>query len=498
MRNSIYRLTFTLVAIGLILTAALSGCKKDEYNTSPDFRLEFSTDSVKFDTVFTTVGSATHVLKVYNKENSYVHIKNVRLLNDPNNSYRINVDGLPSESLTNIEIGPKDSIFIFIEVTVTPNSNDLYPYVEGKIEFQTNGSIQSVDLVAWGWDAIFYVPNKFPTNGLPNYRLISDDLGATVTWTAEKPIVIYGYLVVDSLQKLVIEPGAQVFLHQGAGLWVYKDGNIKALGTLEEPIVFQGDRLEPFYADQPGQWDRIWINEGSSDNVFEHVEIKNNFIGLQCEPLPFNENASTTVSSNTLRLKNVNIWNNSIAGILSRNYRIKGQNLVVSSGGQYLLAGLGGGSYNFDNCTFANNWRYSTRQTPSVFLTNMLPVSSTEVAVLEITASKFRNCIVYGNGLNEIGLDMDDAEGVVPINLKFENTLVKAEQQVMEPILDYFIGATYVGPNPGFIDFANRDFHLSPNAFVIGKGQYIGGLSTDFDGNPYANPPAIGAYEFVE
>src|SRR5690554_3421015 len=292
------------------MTVVLSGCKKDNYNTSPDFRLAFSTDSVKFDTVFTTVGSATQMIKVYNRENAYVHINNVRLLNDPNNSFRINVDGLPGDHLTEIEIGPKDSIFIFIEVTVTPNADALYPFVEGKIEFETNGNKQSVDLVAWGWDAIFYVPDVFPTNGLPNYSIISDDPGGTVTWTAEKPIVVYGYLVVDSLQTLVVEPGAQVFFHQGAGLWVYRGGNIKAIGTLEDPIVFQGDRLEPFYADQPGQWDRIWINEGSVNNVFEHVEIKNNFIGIQCEPLPFDESAVITVSSNTLSLKNVHIWNN--------------------------------------------------------------------------------------------------------------------------------------------------------------------------------------------
>lgn len=497
MRNSIYRLTFTLVAIGLVMMAALSGCKKDDYNTSPDFRLEFSTDSVKFDTVFTTIGSATHVLKVYNKENSYVNIQNVRLLNDPNNSYRINVDGLPGEDLNNIEIGPKDSIFIFIEVTVNPNSNDLYPYVEGKIEFETNGSKQSVDLVAWGWDAIFYVPDVFPTNGLPDYRLISNDPTGTVTWTAEKPIVVYGYLVVDSLQKLIIEPGAQIFFHQGSGLWVYRGGNIKAQGTLEEPIVFQGDRLEPFYANQPGQWDRIWINEGSADNIFEHVEIKNNFIGIQSEPLPFNNPIPPPVSSNTLRLKNVKIWNNSIAGILSRNYRIQGQNLVISSGGEYLLAGLGGGTYNFDNCTFANNWKFSTRQTPSVFLTNILPISSTEVAISDILSSKFRNCIIYGNGLNEIGLDIDKAGGQVTVNLMFENTLIKAEEEVMQPILDYFLGS-FVGPSPGFVDFGNGDFHLIPDAFVIGKGQNITGLANDFDGNPYANPRAIGAYEFFE
>lgn len=484
------------ILIVVMVVAFLAACKKDTYNTSPNFSLEFSTDSLKFDTVFTTIGSATHVLKVYNRENSYVNIKNVRLFNDPNNSYRINVDGLPGDVHTDVEIGPKDSIFIFVEVTVEPNSNELYPYVEGKIDFEVNGNVQSVKLVAWGWDAIFYVPDVFPTNGLPNYSIISDDPNAAITWTAEKPIVIYGYLVVDSLQSLTIEPGTKIFFHEGSGLWIYRDASIKAQGTLEEPIVFQGDRLESFYAEQPGQWDRIWINEGSQNNIFEYVIIKNNFIGIQVEPLPFNNPVPPPVSNNTLQLKNVVIRNNSIAGILSRNYKLKGVNTVISSGGEYLLAALGGGSYNFDNCTFANNWRFSTRQTPSVYLSNVLPVSSTEAAVYEIKSSRFRNCIVYGNGLNEIYLDMDGDE--VDVNLKFENCLLRAEESEIEPILEYFFDS-YVGHNPGFTDFGIGDFTLREDAFVIGKGKTIPGLSNDILGHPYANPPAIGAFEyFVE
>lgn len=478
--------------------ASLSGCKKDEINTSPDIRLTFSTDSVKFDTVFNTVGSATQALKVYNNDDSYVNISKVSLLNDANNSYRINVDGLPGDNLENIEIGPNDSIYIFIEVTVEPDANILYPFVEGKIQFETNGNKQTVNLVAWGWDAIFYVPDVFPTNGLPNYTIISDDPTATVTWNAEKPIVVYGYLVVDSLQKLVVEPGTQVFFHQSSGLWIYRGGNIVAEGTLEEPIVFQGDRLESFYDEQPGQWDRIWINEGTESNVFKHVLIKNNFVGIQCETLPFNNPSPVFVASEPLKLDNVVIRNTSIAGILSKNYKIDANNVLMSSGGQYLLAGTGGGSYNFDNCTFANNWKFGTRQTPSVFLTNLAAVSSTEVEVRPITTSRFRNCIIYGNGINEIGLDFDLSFPEASVDLNFANCIIRAEEEVINPILEYFDGTTYVGQQPGFVDFSGGNFQLTPGAFAIGKGQNISSLNTDLIGKPYANPPAIGCYEFLE
>src|SRR5690606_6010106 len=152
-----------------------------------------------------------------------------------------------------------------------------------------------------------------PTNGLPPYRIINTTPGSTTTWTKDKPIVIYGYAVVDEFTKLVIEAGTNIYLHEGSGLWVYQNASIEVNGTLEEPVVFQGDRLEQFYQDQPGQWDRIWINEGSDDNIFTHTIIKNSFIGIQAETLPFGGNNNTT-SSNKLKLENCRIYNTSVIG----------------------------------------------------------------------------------------------------------------------------------------------------------------------------------------
>ena len=497
-----YPLAF-LVFLTLTGLFLLSGCRDDSYDTSPDLRLRFSTDSVKFDTVFTTVGSATHIFTVYNDADSYVNIGQVKLNNDANNSYRINVDGISGSAINDVEIGPRDSIFVFVEVTVQPDADALYPFVEGNVEFVTNGNSQQVKLVANGWDAIFYTPSRFPVNGLPDYTLI-DTLNptATVTWTKEKPIVVYGYLVVDSLQSLIIEPGTQVFFHQGSGLWIYRDGNISAEGTVEEPIVFQGDRLEPFYEEQPGQWDRIWINESNDpnrDNVFKNVVIKNNFIGIQAETLPFNSDPDPGLSANSLKLKNVVIRNNSIASVYSRNYRVEGDNLSLSSSGQYLLAGIGRGKYTFNQCTFANNWTFGTRQTPAVYLSNLVAVSSTQVQAFPIAQSTFRNCIVYGNALNELELDFDTGGGQVPIDLTFNSCLIRGEEEVLEPYAPFFTGTIYVGQNPGFVDFAEGDFHLIPEAFVRDKGVNAPGLPPDdLDGVPYSAPRPLGCYTLVE
>ena len=478
------------------IMATLSGCKKDEFNNSPDVRLTFSTDSVNFDTVFNTVGSATYMLKVYNNEDDYVNISRIKLNNDANDSYRINVDGLPGADFRDVEIGPDDSLFIFVEVTVTPDADQLYPFVEGDITFTTNGNEQDVKLVAWGWDAIFYVPTVFPTNGLPDYTLIdNDDPQAEVTWTAEKPIVVYGYVVVDSLQTLNIEPGTEMFFHSGAGLWVYRYGNIKAEGTLENPIIFQGDRLEPFYAEQPGQWDRIWINEGDEDQVFEHCIIKNNFIGIQAETDPFLDNVPPGVSDNELVLRNVTIRNNSIASIFSRNYRIDGENVQMSRGGQYLLAGTGGGAYNFRQSTFANNWNLTVRQTPAVFITNIIQANSTLYSY-DIGSSEFENCIIHGNGFNELGFDLDE-NPELDIELIFDHCLVRGEEEELTPYLHYFDTA-FIGNDPGFVDFSGGDFRLRSDAFSIGEGKFLSSPVTDIIGTPYSTPRPLGCFEYIE
>ncbi len=503
LKNPVYKFVFfflLFVAVGAVL---LSGCKKDNYDTSPDLRLSFSTDSVVFDTVFTTVGSATQWLKVYNNANSYVSIEEIKLSNDPNNSYRMNVDGISGTDLHDIEIGPNDSIFVFVEVTVEPGENALYPFVDGSIEFTTNGNNQKVDLVAWGWDAIFYTPSRFPTNGLPDFTLIDTiNPNATVTWTEEKPIVVYGYLVVDSLQTLIVEPGTQVFFHKSSGLWVYRGGNIKAEGTPEEPIIFQGDRLESFYDEQPGQWDRIWINENSDpskDNIFKNVLIKNNFIGIQCETLPFNNPTEPGLSSNSLKLDNVVIRNNSIASIYSKNYRIDANNVSLSSGGQYLLAGTGAGQYNFDQCTFANNWTFGTRQTPALYLTNLVAVNSTDVYEYSIENSQFRNCIIYGNGINELNFDFAFDDPSITVDLALTNCLIRGEEEVLQPFSTYLTGTNYVGQDPGFVNFPDGDFHLNADAFVRDKGGSFTGLpQSDLDGVQYSNPRPIGCFTFVE
>ena len=215
-----------------------------------------------FDTVFTTIGSTTQHLKVYNPYDQKVLISSVKLAKAETSNFRLNVNGVSSNEVKNLEIAPFDSLYIFVEVTIDPNGQNLPLVVKDSIEFVTNSNPQDVDLVAWGQD----------------FKLVKGKIPKNTIWTNEKPYLVYTDAYVDSISSLTIQAGTKVYFHKEAGLHV--EGRVVAKGTVENPIIFHGDRLETVYSNVPDQWDGISLYPGSKNNEFSNVEIKNANIGL--------------------------------------------------------------------------------------------------------------------------------------------------------------------------------------------------------------------------
>ena len=100
-----------ILLFSLILSALLVSCTdKEEFSSDPTVRLAFSVDSVAMDTIFNNVPSRTYDFWVYNKSNSGVRIKEVRLNNPSLSGYRVNVDGDYVDSVAyDFEIRKEDS-----------------------------------------------------------------------------------------------------------------------------------------------------------------------------------------------------------------------------------------------------------------------------------------------------------------------------------------------------------------------------------------------------
>lgn len=455
----------------------LFACRKDVPITDSSAKLEFSQDTLIFDTVFTTIGSTTEWLKVYNPHNRAIIISNIYLAGGNSSNFRMNVDGIPTPSEQDIEIKANDSIFIFVEVTVDPNGANNPLIIKDSIIFETNGNIQDVDLVAWGQDAYFYA-----------YAIFQD-----YTLTNDKPHVFYGYGIVDTLYTLTIEEGTQVHFHKNSGLVVLNEASLIINGTKDDPVVLQGDRLEYSYSEIPGQWGHsylggIWLSSTSKDNVINYAIIKNGNIGLQVDSF-FNANP-------TLTLTNTIITNMSGVALYALGSDVLAENCVFANCGQYVVAlAIGGRSYQFKHCTFANYWGYATRQNPLLLLNNYYEDANKNIILRDLQNTYFGNCIIYGNLTEgeEIGLDEDPGAA---FDYQFDYCLMRDEQDVSG---GKFTNITKnVLSNPVFNDPAENDYHLIDQSAAIDKGSVgvMGALTIDLDGNNRGAAPDLGAYEY--
>lgn len=484
-----------------------SSCRNDFETVPSSGKLVFSKDTVYLDTIFTNIGSSTYNLKVYNNSKEDIHIPSLRLGQGESSHYRLNVDGMPGKVFDNVQILAKDSIFIFIETTYdinnTPSATNQFLYTD-QILFDTGANQQKVELVTLIQDAVFLYPEKYAdgttevlvlgsgdeTVEIPGFYLDDDHL----TFTNEKPYVIYGFAAVPSNKTLTVEAGARVHFHAESGIMVAQNATMKSLGmpsadkeAMENEVIFQGDRLEPNFANVPGQWAYIRLTSGSINNEFHHTTIKNSMVGLIVEDC-------------SASLSNVQIYNSSNIGLLARTGNIYGENMVINNSGQASLALQLGGSYEFNHSTFANYWTQGFRSFPSVLIENFLETNE-YLFVSDLVKADFTNCIIYGNDQREIGLIKSDEAAY---NFNFTNSLIRFEdphgQFSEHPLYDFADYDLYTdnvfNVDPVFQDSQKNNFNIEQgNSGAENIGRSGVPPAIDLNGKPRSTPPDAGAYE---
>ena len=390
----------TIIILVTLLILTLS-CRKDFSTVESYGNLSFSKDTVYLDTVFTNIGSATYNLKVYNNSSKNISVPKITLANGTNSFYRLNVDGVAGGYFEDINILANDSLYIFIETTIDYNTvtNPIYT---DKILFDNGNNLQDVDLVTLVQDATFIYPNRNETTfNIDSLQLEGENSiygrflnDSELTFTNEKPYVIYGYAAVKNNKKLTIDAGAKIYFHNNSGLIIDNNGSLQINGTFDNKVVFEGDRLSFDYHDIAGQWGTIWIRKGSLNNEINYTEIKNASIGILIDSI-----GSDTKP--TLKINNSEIYNSASYGMLAKQSNIEANNLVIGSSGASSFSGTSGGSYSFTHCTFANYWNEDIRTSPTVYISNSSNSfdENTEVLTTLINPLKvsFTNCIIDGD-----------------------------------------------------------------------------------------------------
>jgi hypothetical protein len=526
---------YSIVLFFAILFSLVS-CRKD-FDTVPSTgKLEFSKKTVYLDTVFTNIGSSTYMLKVYNRSSDDITIPSIALAKGNASRYRLMVDGKTGVDIDNngvgngkifqnVEVLANDSLFVYIETTVNiaeANTTDML-YTD-EILFDSGAYQQKVNLVTLIQDAIFLYPERYPdgnngyvyeglqlvdsdpTSKIYGFELNENDPinGNELHFTKTKPYVIYGYAGVPATKTLIIDKGARIHFHDLSGIFVKKGGSIQINGEistdmkkLENEVIFEGDRLEPDFAEVAGQWGIIYLAPGSTNNIINHATIKNATVGIFVDI----QDATTT----TTQIKNTQIYNTSNYGIVARNGKINGENIVINKAGKSSLACIYGGSYDFIHCTFANYWQGSTRQTPTVYLDNTYKQDNT-LFITNLVKANFTNCIIYGPNNIEIGLNNDNSAS---FNFNIKNTLIKfndVNNLFTSSLYDFvkkpntfnnIIGNGDNANDPRFKEASKNNLRIKFDSPAKAKGDPVFTIAQDADGKTRTSPPDLGAYEHL-
>lgn len=509
MKKSLYFL------ISLICILLWSSCRKDfDFEPAQNSQLSFSSDTIFLDTLFTNIRSSTKILKVYNNSNDDISISQVKLRRGTDSKYQLNIDGLPNDdsSITttsgkvfeNVEILAKDSIFVFVEATIDPTTDeiDLENNYLDELQFQTSNGLREVQLFTKVIDADFsfnenpdrqFITEQRDEKGdfivLKGYNLKDSELDIT----KDKARVIYGNAVVPTGKTLTINAGSRIHFHRDSGLIIEDGANLTVIGEIsptdtdnpfKNGVIIEGDRIDEDFDNLPAQWNFIWIRKGGKA-TFTNTIIKNATSGI------FIEGNGNEVTPN-LVLENVQVYNSQTVGIQSNASFISGSNVVINQSGRSSINVEEGGTYNFTHSTFSNTFSFGASSQSAIVLNNT-PKKESDVVTTDLGVT-FVNCIISGNKSDEIKVTNSNEAS---FSSTFENCLINLRSN--SPELDTENTAQFINcifnEKPKFQNTSLNMLQIEDESPANGKAKFI--IGTDLIGTQRIAPSDIGAYESI-
>lgn len=477
----------TPLFLSLAVALGFQACDDTEsFTTDRSAFLLFSTDTIRFDTVITTIGSSTRQMMVYNRNADGIRIASVRLKKAGATPFRVNVDGSYLEPENgarafDFEVRTGDSIRVFAEVTMPQKGQDEPVAMNDTLIFTLESGVeQGVILSAVGQDA---------------YIWYGKVIGRDTLLKAGRPVVIYDSLSVKEGVTLSMAPGVRLFFHDGANLCVH--GRVVAEGTKENPVVFRGDRTDRMfdylpYDNTPSRWGGIRLFEESSDNRFVYADIHSASYGIKCD------SASTEVLK--LTVENSIIHNVGGEGLGLYHCRSQVVNTQISNTLGNCVSVVGGWS-EFVHCTIAQFYPWDASRGAALFLANkwlQLPYP--------LEQAHFLNCLVTGYADDVVMGNLDDEDDTV--DYLFGNCLLRTE-----PSDDTvrFVKVVYDRPEElrewkdQFVLFDTDnflyDFRLQPSSPALNAGAREWAETSPFDrygvGRLEDDAPDAGCYEYV-
>lgn len=453
-----------------MLAVVIVACNDDtDFSTDFNHKLFFSTDTIRFDTLFTTLSSSRDGAVVYNFNDKDLRILSVELAGGESSAFGVMVDGQYGAAMRDLEVRSGDSLYVFVNVTPGLNGTDVPLFLSDKLVFTLESGVQqSIVLEAHSRDAVFM--NAVTVN--------SDSV------IKRGHYVVYDSLVVAPGVQLTVEPGTTLYFHDDVPMVVR--GTIMARGTKSAPIVLRGDRTDRIfsylpYDRLPGQWDGVVLASSSNGNVFEYCDIHSANYGIKMEP--GDDAAVQRLTMNASRLQN--FYGNALE-LVDAQADVT-NSLIANAGGNCVK--VVGGRVNFTHCTIANFFVFKVRDVAL----SLYNYNAAEDAPLY--GANFVNCIITGSREDEVMGYFLPEEKAVPgsENIRFENSLLNTvvpedDERFVNVVVDAVAAPPFANAHFAVInhDVYYYDFHLSEisTARAIGNESFVADdvLSVDIDG----------------
>jgi len=330
------------------------------------------------------------------------------------------------------------------------------------------------------------------------------------------PYIVTGDIYI--IDSLIIKPGVVVQFQ--AGGWQLEAGtNAKLIaeGKEDSVIVF-----EAFQGQNPGSWNRIFVNESSDNDVFRYCTIRYATYGI------YDYNSSPTIENCTIyknsefgivamsrvgtyedTIKNCIIFNNLKSGIHVEGYDRYGaasekvviyrciiydnaQNGVIVYSGTWWNWGNAYSLANIINCTIFGNQTgvraYAYRGYADAKIANSIVAFNTGYGVTNQDSRSYigENDIIYncfwGNEQGNFNSLRDPVSGFgqPPTNINVNGDSCDVNFNI------YY--------DPLFVDTSNSNFHLQPNSNCINAGTPI--ILGQYLLDPDSTLPDMGAFYF--
>ncbi len=466
-----------------VLLLLISSCRGDweQFEEGSTFRLRFSQDTLRLDTLFSDYSSSTYEVKVYNDSKKAIRINRVSLVGGEEKGFRVNVDGRSGTNFSDLILGAKDSLFVFVEAFFPTKGEDLPELVRDHLQFEFNRQKQNLYLEAWRQNSVH-----------KSSLIVARDS----IIRGDKPLLIKDSLVVKEGVQLTLEAGLRILMGDKAHISVY--GSLRAEGSVQNPIMIEGIRQDFLlpdinYRQVAGQWDSIYFAPTSTKNFLQCVTIRNGRKGVVLR-------AEEGKNPPFLELDKVQIYNMKGSAISSYKGKIKARNSLFAN---TLLATLmlNGGESIFDFCSMVNYFAWDNREGRTLVFQK--PKDEGGLSSLQIHNSVIDGSFSsYGEGeelRGEIRIDSDLFDKtqiensylrVAPLSASFFQNCIQAKEKV-EDLYEHYGYDKKKKQN----DF-KYDFHPLPTAAFVAKAVPV--IKEDADGRTRPNLASYGCFEPLE